>query len=533
MPTSADSTTTGEGKDSSTAPPSDPRVDSLRLPPTPPLSPPPALSTPQTTLASLPTEILALVFSHLPPPSLASCALVSRSLFLPLARSNLYRTLTLRNQRHGRAAPSGSSALDTRSTALLATLTAHPALAQRAHTLDFDLLSHLSHDEIAALLRHIFALCTRLTSLRLGAGAHGHGIGFRPLRDALSSSLSPSPALPPLQTASTLRALNVENCNGAPHTLAAVLTKLTALEELRVGQFLLEKGDFDASPSALPQCRLKVFVAERARITPTAFSFLTASSAHSLRLASLPICERTALDLSPFTSLAALSLYIFLSSPPAGLCPAHPAFDRTLARLARNFSLTVHSANYLPSLTLKGAWDAPLAPTPLISGGSTVPASALGAGLVGGLSAGQPVDLVLHARLLHALPKPSRAPARGKSGGGFGALAVRTELNALALVGWLGDEGYWGEGWGRATASGGLHKSKDKSGTEEGKEREGAGEGEAEEEDDAPRFRLQVWQKTSYSAPRREFQARVRERVDAAARERGGVRVEWMRYEQW
>ncbi|GAA5828085.1 hypothetical protein JCM11251_005723 [Rhodosporidiobolus azoricus] len=492
----------GQQKEGASASLGHPTLDHLRLPPTPPLSPPPfhlTKSSAQTTLSSLPTEILTLIFSHLPPPTLSACALTSVTLFLPLARSKLYRTLLLRNQRHGRAAPSGSSALDKRSTALIETLTAHPSLAKLAHELDFDLLSHLSHSEVAALLSHIFSLCTRLTSLRLGAGAHGHGIGFRPLRDALSSS----PYI-----AATLRVLNVEDCNGAPHTLAAVIVRLNSLEELRVGQFLLEKGDFDPSPSALPQCRLKIVIAERARLTPIAFDFLTSSSASSLRHASLPICERTSLNLSPFTSLSSLSLCIFLSSPPPGLCPAHAQFAPTLARLSRNFASTVSSAPYLPALTIKGAWDAPLPPTPLITGGTTVSASALGAGLVGGLSAGQPIDLVLHAKLLHALPKPE---------GGFRALAVRTELNALALVGWLGNDGYWGQG-GSSSCS-----PSDTSG-------EVLLSPSAAEE---KRFRLQVWQKTSYSGPRREFQARVREKVDLAAKERGGVAVEWMSYEQW
>ncbi|GAA5936157.1 hypothetical protein JCM10213_004696 [Rhodosporidiobolus nylandii] len=459
------------------APPCPPALTRL-LPPTPPVSPPPlsTSATPPTSLASLPTEILSQILSLLPLPSLASLALVSRSNppLLPLARKALYRTLPLRNQAHGRAAPSGSSALDSRSTALLRTLEAHPALATLAARIDFDLLSHLSFSEISALLGRVFAMCPSLTALKLGAGAHGHGIGFKPLRDAL--------ALPPSSSvARGLRSLNVENCAGAPHTLAAVLVQLEALEELRVGQFLLEKGDFDLF--RLPKCRLRVVVAERGRITPIAFDFLTHSSAASLRQASLPVCEKTALDLSPFSSLTSLTLFVSLSSPQPGLSPAHPSFERTMSRLSRNFTSTVTSVPFLSSLTLKGSWDAPPSTSPFLAAGSTVPASALGAGLVGGLQAGQPIDLVLHARLLHSLPSSSLA-----------ALSIRTELNALALCAWMDDEAWW-----------------------KGKED----------------FRLLLYQKLSFSRERREFQQRVRERVDLAAGARGGVKVEWMQYEQW
>ncbi|GAA5985537.1 hypothetical protein JCM11641_007985 [Rhodosporidiobolus odoratus] len=451
-----------------------PRLTRLLLPPTPPLSPPPTLppAPKPASFQSLPTEILSIVLTHLSPPSLAASASTA-TFILPLARGQLYRTLSLRNQRHGRAAPSGSSALDKRSTRLLSTLTSHPSLSSLATELDFDLLSHLTFDEIAELLADIFALCPALSSLRLGPGAHGHGIGFKPLRDALS--LSPS-------AARNLRTLDVESCNGAPHTLAAVLVQLEALQELRVGQFLLEKGDY-AGPAG-PKCRLKTLIAQRGRITPLAFSFATSSSANSLKTASLPICERTTLDLSPFHSLTSLTLFVFLSSPSPGLCPSHPSFDKTLSRLSRNFCSTLESVDYLSSLTLKGSWDAPPTPSPVFSGtGGTVPSSALGAGLVGGLTAGQPIDLVFHARLLQMLPSS------------LSALSIRTELNSLALAAWLTDQGWW--------------------------------EGRSAE------MRLQVWQKTSYSEQRREFQKRVRERVEEAASGREGTRIEWMRYEQW
>ncbi|GAA6033627.1 hypothetical protein JCM8097_004356 [Rhodosporidiobolus ruineniae] len=492
--------------------PAHPRLDALLLPPTPPMSPSPLHSSSPTSLSSLPPEILSTIFTHLPASSLASCALTALFL-LPLARAQLYRTLSFRNQRHGKAAPSGSSALDERSTALLETLTAHPSLARLAARLDFDLLSHLSFGEITALLGEFFALCPSLSALRLGAGAHGHGIGFRPLRDALSLGLGLELSGASSSPASTLRVLDVEHCNGAPHTLAAVLVQLPALEELRVGQFLLEKGDF--APSVLPSCRLRTLVAQRGRLTSTALSFLSAASGSSLRAASLPVCEQGApFDLTPFRSLTRLTLFVFLSSPPPGLSPSHPSFEATMSRLARNFSSTVASLPYLSHLTLLGAWDAPSCPSPhfLTSSSSssssppssssvlpTVSAASLGAGLAGGLAAHQPVDLVLHARLLHFLPAAT-----------LRALSVRTELNALALGEWLADGGWW------AANPSSLSRL-----------REGAGEGQGEG------FRLEVWQKTSYSGPRREFQRRVREKVELAAQARRGVSVEWRTYEQW
>ncbi|GAA5871030.1 hypothetical protein JCM8547_005336 [Rhodosporidiobolus lusitaniae] len=463
------------------------RIFPIQRLPTPPPSPAPR---PPASLHSLPTELVALVLSHLPLSSLPAVSLVSRA-FLPLSRSSLYRDLVLRTQRNGRAAPSGSSALDERSTALLKTLEGNEGLRKAVKKVDFDLLSHLSADETASILGQIFALLSEegVRELKLGAGAYGHGMGFKPLRHALSS-------LPPSSAAGkSLRILDVEDCTGAPHTLAAVLVRLPALEELKVGQFLLEKGDYDPSPSALPFFRLRSLTATKGRITPLAFKFLTSSSHSTLHTLALPICDlpskHASFDLSSFSSssLSSLTLHVFLSSP--AVPPSHPSFAEKTAQLARNFSLTLRSLfSYLPHLSLSGTWDAPPPPSPFLP-----PVSQLGTGLVGGLQANQPVDLVLHAGLLSLLPQP---------GVGLGALSVRTELNAIALCEWLGDEDNWREG---------------------GK----GGKGGKEV------FRLELWQRASYAREKKRFQERVRERVEeAAARARGGgVKVEWRRYERW
>ncbi|GAA6019071.1 hypothetical protein JCM10207_006308 [Rhodosporidiobolus poonsookiae] len=446
----------------------------LRPPPTPPDTPPPSSHPTHapSSFASLPTEILTSILSYLDPPTLAACTLTSRAFLLPLASATLYRRVSLRNQRDGKAAPQGSSALDRRSTALISTLSSTPALAALARCLDFDLLSHLASDEIAALLSSIFRLCPSLISLRLGVGAHGHGFPFKPLHSALLSSPS---------AASTLRTLDVQESNGAPHTLAAVLVRLTALTDLRVGAFLLEPGDFD--PSVLPTCRLRSVTAERGRLTPCAWTFLSSASGQSLRTATLPLCERAPLDLAHCDALAALTLFITLSTPvaPAALAPGAPQ-PAALARLARNFTATVESVPYLASLTLKGTWDAPLRPSPFApspysfsvggaasSSSPSITASLLGGGLVGGLAAHQPLDIVRHAKLLHLVPR-----ARGA----LQLLIVRTEVNALALCAWLADEGWWSGGGGGGAGGGGL--------------------------------KVQVWQRVSYSKERREFQARLR-----------------------
>uniref|UniRef100_A0A0K3CAJ6 FGENESH: predicted gene_2.697 protein n=1 Tax=Rhodotorula toruloides TaxID=5286 RepID=A0A0K3CAJ6_RHOTO len=497
----------------------------------------------RTTLSSLPTEILDLVLSHLPLPSLAVCALLSRSV-LPLARQHLYRLLPLRNQRNGQACPTGGSTLDEPSTALISTLEAHrDTLAPLAQRLDFDLLSHLPAEEVATILSRIFALCTGVVDVRLGAGSHGHGMGYRCLLRALILH-------PP--AADRLRVLNIEQCAGAAHTLALVLLKTRELKELRIGQFLLEDEDLEVFCSGQkPECQLEVFTA-RQRITPLAFDFCQAASAATLRTADLPICEKTALDLSPFSSLTSVTLFVFLSAAPTPFSPSHPSFAPTMSRLNRNFASTIASVPYLQRLTLKGLWDCAITAPP-------------------GASAA--VDLVRHAELLEALPHER---------GGLEKLVVKSELNSIALTRWLANDAWWG-----------AYE------VEEAERTSVRGETLAEVPDRTPSppslrgllgsdippssppsvasitpftaspvsspiaqsplpsrpstpletaslpsppphvtsstvslRRLQIWQKQTYSAARRLFQANVREKVDEEARRRG-VQVEWRMYEKW
>ncbi|BGP44198.1 hypothetical protein JCM10450v2_000007 [Rhodotorula kratochvilovae] len=456
---------------------------SLRLPPTPPHSPPLHPGAPACTLQSLPTETLHHIFAYLPPPALAAAARTSRAL-LPLARAALYAQLTLRNQCDGAGAAEDASPLDERSSALLASLQAHPgALATLAHRLDFDLLSHLGAEAVGALLASVFALCPALTALRLGAGSHGHGLGFRGLHRALSLPAGAG-------AAARLRMLDVAACAGAPHTLALVLLQAPALTSLRVGQFLLEDEDvavFCGGRGA--PCALETLHAQ-GRLTPTAFAFVTASSGASLRTAALPLCDKAALDLSAFTSLARLELRIFLAAPPTPFSPSHAAFAPAMARLGCNFAQTLHTARDLPVLALSGAWDC---------AGTAPP------------GVGEAVDLVLHAGLLDLLPRA-----------GLRALVVRTELNALALGAWLADDGWWG-----------APVVADRAGEWEPPMRPSSAASEYSLALSSAELRtLELWQKTSYAAVRREFQARVRARVEAGARERG-VEVRWREYERW
>ncbi|KPV77905.1 uncharacterized protein RHOBADRAFT_50439 [Rhodotorula graminis WP1] len=520
---------------SSAAPPPPPAV---RLPPTPPESP--ALDphgTLSPALASLPTETLHHVLSYLDPPALAAVACLART-FLPLARAHLYRQLHLRNNRDGQAAPADSSALDARSAALLASLDRHaPALATLVHGLDFDLLSHLGADDVAALLGQVLTLCPSLTALRLGAGSHGHGIGFRGLYRSL--------ALAPPGAAARLRVLDVAACAGAPHTLAMLLVEMPNLVELRIGQCLLEDEDqavFCAGRAA--PCRLETLVA-RGRLTPTAFAFCTASSGASLRRAVVPLCDKAALDLAPFTALAHVELCVFLAGAPTPFSPAHAQFHPTLSRLSRNLGDTLASlpgggagagaASSPVVVALSGAWDSAVTAPP----GSS-----------------QAVDLVLHGDLLERIPRE-----------GVERVVVRTELNALALTRWLADDAWWGS----AASSALSRMADDASTTTSDHERERERDHErppspAGSTASAPsvstcvpspcgspsppptssrslfaqsphRFppdvrHLELWQKTSYSGARRDFQARVRERVDERARVRG-VEVTWRTYERW
>lgn len=515
----------------------------VHLPPTPPCTPLLLLATNKTTLSSLPAEILDLILSHLPLASLAACAVLSR-LFLPLARQHLYRLLPLRNQRNGQACPTGASTLDEPSTALISTLEAHSAtLAPLAQRLDFDLLSHLPAEEVATILSRVLALCTGITDVRLGAGSHGHGMGYRCLLRALVLH-------PP--AAGRLRVLDIAECAGAAHTLALVLLLTRELKELRIGQFLLEDEDLEVfCAGKKPECQLEVFAA-RQRITPLAFDFCTASSAATLRAADLPICEKTALDLSPFSSLTSVTLFLFLSAAPTPFSPSHPSFASTMARLHRNFASTIASVPYLQRLTLKGLWDCAITAPP-------------------GASAA--VDLVRHAELLEALPNGH---------GGLEELVVKSELNSIALTKWLANDGWWGA---QDTTERPKDVDVDPPAEVSGRAIMPPAPRRVQGPDippsspqsvasitpftstpasspvvqsplpsrpstpahDATRLpfppshapsttpslrRLQLWQKQTYSAARRLFQANVREKVDDEARRRG-VHVEWRLYEKW
>ncbi|GAA6053565.1 hypothetical protein JCM3770_005197 [Rhodotorula araucariae] len=489
------------------------------LPPTPPYSPP--LHDPGAapcTLASLPNETVHHVLSYLPPPALAAVARTSRAL-LPLARAALYAQLTLRNQRDctDTDADTGKPPLDARSSALFASLRAHPAaLATLAHRLDFDLVSHLGAEAVGTLLASVFALCPALTALRLGAGSHGHGIGYRGLYRAFSLAGGDGGAGGcGVGAAARLRTLDVAACAGAPHTLARVLLLAPAVTDLRIGQFLLEDEDvavFCGGRGA--PCALETLHAH-GRLTPTAFAFVTAASGASLRSAALPLCDDkgAALDLAPFSALSHVELRVFLAAPPTPFSPAHAAFAPTMARLARNFRETVHSARDLAKLALSGAWDC---------SGTAPP------------GAGEAVDLVRHAGLLELLPRH-----------GLRHLSVRTELNALALAAWLADDAWWGAPRGGRSGSGAWN---DEPPTRPSSAASTCVPSPLSSPSPPPPSasvvaklaplrradlaRIELWQKTSYAAARRDFQARVRDRVDAGAAERG-VEVVWRWYERW
>ncbi|GAA5867606.1 hypothetical protein JCM1840_002568 [Sporobolomyces johnsonii] len=446
-----------------------PRLRSL---PTPPQSPAPSSS----PLTSLPTEIICTILDHLAPypASLAACCVLSRS-FTPIARARLYSVLVLRTHPYGQALPStASSLLDERSAQILDVLTTstwknpRTQLANLPTKLDFDLLSHCSSAEIGEVLAQIFATCPAISELRLGRGDHGHGIGYGGLARAIQ--------LRGEDQAPRLTVLNLEKCMGSAHTLAALLVRLPHLQALRLGQFLLGEADLppsasDATKPVMPTFRLHTFVA-RHRLTCLAFTFCTANSASTLRTVDLPICERNALDLSACPSLSSVTLFLFLStaasqpsqtsyfsnkrtsttasSPAAAAAPS-------LAKLAHNLSLTLSSSPYLSHLTLRGAWD-----------------TSEGA-----------LDLVRFGNLLDCLPDSLEA------------LAIRTELNSIAVVDWL-------EGIGKGKGKGGAGRLK----------------------------RLQMWQKQTYAVVKREFQRGVRERVDLVAAQKG-VTCEWFMYEKW
>ena len=406
-------------------------------------------------LASLPTETLHHVLQYLDPPALAVVARLARP-FLPLARAALYRQLHLRNHRDGAAAPADSSPLDQRSSRLLASLDRHRhALAPLALALDFDLLSHLGADHVAALLGQVLTLCTALTALRLGAGSHGHGIGFRGLYRSL--------ALAPAGAAARLRVLDVAACAGAPHTLAMLLVEMPGLVELRIGQCLLEDEDqavFCAGRVA--PCRLETLVA-RGRLTPTAFSFCTASSGATLRRAVLPLCDKAALDLGPFTSLAHVELCVFLAGAPTPFSPAHAQFHPTLARLSRNFGDTLATLGSSRSAEVSTEYER-------VERGHERPPSPAGS------TASAP-------SVSTCVPSPCGSPSPPPPSSLFSFPSP-------------------------SYSSTPAHRF-------------------------PPDVRhLELWQKTSYSGARRDFQARVRERVDERARVRG-VEVTWRTYERW
>jgi len=103
----------------------------------------------------------------------------------------------------------------------------------------------------------------------------------------------------------------------------------------------------------------------------------------------------------------------------------------------------------------------------------------------------EPLDLVRHSSLLSHLSSST-----------IETLSIRTELNSIALVEWLDSMDVAAEGGGGATIRPVNLK------------------------------KLKLWQKSTFSAPKREFQRKVREKVQDKANERGIV-CEWYKYEKW
>lgn len=427
-------------------------------------------------LLSLPTEIICNILDAIPlERTLAVCCRICKTL-LPLVLSRLYRVLSLRSSTRALAlATDAATILDERSTRALDTIgsTRH-GVARYPSKLDFDLTSAFGAHQIGDTLATVLEHCPNVTEIKLGKGDRGHGMPFSALSEMLTR-LERSHAMPGRR----LKVLRIEECVGNGTTLANVLVKLPDLVDLRIGQFLLEAADFDeaSGPCPLPTFQLHTFVAKY-RLTPFAFRFCTASSADTLRSIDVPINERTALDLSACSSaLSVVTLSLSLTSSNPSTTTRTSYFSNK-----RSNSLVSSSppASIAPSLEkLSANFRATLESVPYLAH--------LGIKGDWDLTDAEAVDIVRHASILSHLAVST-----------IGVLSIRTELNSIALVEWMDS---------LPSRDGAAART-------------------------SPVERLNLWQKRSFSWPKRSFQATVREKVQARA-DAHGIRCEWFEYEKW
>jgi len=430
----------------------------------------------QSRLLSLPTEILCALLDTIPlPRTLAACCLVCKTL-LPLVLSRLYRNLLLRSSTRGLALPSDATTiLDDESSSILRALTSSPHEISRYPTnIDFDLRSNYTASQIGGTLATILSQCRNVVELKLGKGDRGHGISFSVLSEMLTR----------VQVTSDLRlkVLKIEECAGNGTTLASVLSKLPNLVDLRVGPFLLEPSDFEEDSPSLPRpsFRLHTFVAKY-RLTPFAFNFCTSSSSESLRSIDVPINERNGLDLSHCSALTDVTLSLSLTSSLTSSTTQTSYFSN---KRSNNSISSSPPASTAPSLAkLATNFRVTLDSIPYLTHLT----------IRGNWDVGEPepLDLVRHSSLLSHLSSST-----------IETLSIRTELNSIALVEWLDSMDVAAEGGGGATIRPVNLK------------------------------KLKLWQKSTFSAPKREFQRKVREKVQDKANERGIV-CEWYKYEKW
>jgi len=274
--------------------------------------------------------------------------------------------------------------------------------------------------------------------------------------------------------AAGLKVLRIEECAGNGASLAGVLNKLPDLVELRLGQFLLESDDLDQSISSLrPSFRLHTFIAKY-RITPFALAYSISSSPHSLRTIDIPINEVNKFDLSLCTALTNVTLSLSLTTFPASTSSTTTQTSY-FSNKRSNLPSQSPAALAAPALQkLADNFSFTLESIPYLTH----------LAIKGHWDVGdQPLDVVRHSSLLSHLPPT------------VGILSVKTELNAIALVEWM----------------------------------------DSMMEEDLRKSRLKVlklWQKTSFSSMKREFQRGVREKVQDKVIEKG-IKVEWHKYEKW
>ncbi|GAA5910542.1 uncharacterized protein JCM6883_003208 [Sporobolomyces salmoneus] len=426
-------------------------------------------SSPQ--LLSLPTEILCNILDAIPlTRTLAVCCRICKTL-LPLVLSRLYRTLVLRSSTRGSAlSPDAPTILNPQSSQILNTLSSSPyGISHYPTKLDFDLTSAFLAAQIGETLATVLKQCRNVVELKLGKGDRGHGMSFVSLSEMLLR-MERDNAVQGLR----LKVLRIEECVGNGTTLANVLVKLPHLVDLRIGQFLLEPSDFDdVSPPPLPTFRLRTFVAKY-RLTPFAFDFCTSSSSDTLRSIDVPINERTHLDLSKCSALTEVTLSLSLISSITTSITQTSYFSN---KRSNNLVSSSPPASVVPLLAkLATNFRSTLESIPYLTH-----LSIKGTWDVGDP---EPLDIVRHASLLSHLSCST-----------IETLSIKTELNSIALVEWLD---------GMETAGGGRGKLR----------------------------KLELWQKSTFSAPKREFQRKVREKVQDKANERG-IKCEWFKYEKW